>query len=149
MDYGYDATYYLSKLEENSRKQVRLAWAQCIFSAVTLICCVAIIVMAVGLIPKLDALVSQVSTFVDSAEKVMMNLDAISADLAKLDLGTMVDNMSGLISDVDGLITTTRDGLQDTLEKIDKIDFDALNQAIKDLGAVIEPLAKFVKNFRF
>jgi len=49
---------------------------------------------------------------------------------------------------VDTLVTTTQEGLEDTLAEIEKIDFDALNKAIKDLAAVVEPLAKFFSNFR-
>ena len=100
-------------------------------------------------LPKLEALVTQVSTFVDNAEQVVENLNTISTDLAALDLSTMMENMSGLITDVDELITTTQQGLENTLEKIDKIDFDALNKAIKDLADVIEPLAKFFNNLPF
>ena len=47
----------------------------------------------------------------------------------------------------DGMITSA-DGLVETLEKINAIDFDALNKAIQDLSAVIEPLAKFFSAFR-
>lgn len=148
MEYGQDTAYLLARLEENSRKQVRLARAQCVFSAVTLVCCIAILIMAVMFVPKLDTLVTQVSGFVDNAEKVVENLNTISTDLAELDLSTMMENMNGLITDVDDLITTTREGLEDTMEKIDKIDFDALNKAIKDLADVIEPLAKFFNGFR-
>jgi len=149
MEYGQNTAYLLEKLEENSRRQVRLARAQCVFSAVTLVCCIALLIIAVMFLPKLEALVTQVSTFVDNAEQVVENLNTISTDLADLDLSTMMENMSGLITDVDELITTTQEGLENTLEKIDKIDFDALNKAIKDLADVIEPLAKFFNNLPF
>jgi len=149
MEYGQNTAYLLEKLEESSRRQVRLARAQCVFSAVTLVCCIALLIIAVMFLPKLEALVTQVSTFVDNAEQVVENLNTISTDLADLDLSTMMENMSGLITDVDELITTTQEGLENTLEKIDKIDFDALNKAIKDLADVIEPLAKFFNNLPF
>lgn len=148
MEYGQDTAYLLARLEENSRRQVRLARAQCIFSVITLICCVAIFIMAVVFVPKVDTLVTQVSGFVDNAEQVVENLNTISTDLAELDLSSIMEDMNSLITDVDELITTTQDGLEDTLEKIDKIDFDALNKAIKDLADVIEPLAKFFNGFR-
>ena len=41
----------------------------------------------------------------------------------------------------------TQDGLEDTLVKIEKLDLDTLNKAIKDLAAVVEPLAKFFNSF--
>ena len=33
------------------------------------------------------------------------------------------------------------------MKKIEAVDFEGLNSAIKDLGTVIEPLAKFFKKF--
>ena len=57
-------------------------------------------------------------------------------------------NVDSLVANVDTLVSTSQDGVADTLEKINDIDFDALNKAIKDLSTVIEPLAKFFKTFQ-
>jgi len=42
----------------------------------------------------------------------------------------------------DNLVATGQTSLEQTMEKLNSIDFKTLNQAIADLSKVIEPLAK-------
>ena len=60
--------------------------------------------------------------------------------LAGMDLGSMVQN-------VDTLVTTTQEGVEQTMEQMNAIDFEALNRAIRNLSDVVEPLAKFFNVF--
>ena len=69
-------------------------------------------------------------------------------ELAQSDLSGMVTNMDTLVANVDGLVGTSQAGVEETMKKINAIDFDALNQAIKDLSDVIEPIAKFFNTFK-
>ena len=55
--------------------------------------------------------------------------------------------MQGRVSNVDGLVTTGQQSLQATMEKLNSIDFDALNKAIKDLSAVTQSLANVTRIF--
>ena len=57
-------------------------------------------------------------------------------------------DFAAMISDVDGLMVTAQQSLEDTMGKLNGIDFTALNKAIKDLAAVVEPLAKVSSVFR-
>jgi len=159
----------LELLAKLNRQQVRLAWVQCVFSAICLLCCAAVAVMIYTALPKVnrivsrtEQLVSQAEDFVGQAEDVMGNLQTVSDQLSNLDVGTLMgdmgniledmggllDNVESLIGNVDSLVNTSQSGVQSTLEKLDKIDFDKLNKAIDDLSAVIEPLAKFFKGLR-
>lgn len=52
------------------------------------------------------------------------------------------------LEDVSVLATEGTDGLTNALTKIDEFDIEGLNSAIKDLGAVVEPMAKFFGVFR-
>lgn len=61
--------------------------------------------------------------------------------LAELDLTAM-------ISDVDTLVATGQKGLEQTMAKLNAVDIYTPNQAIKDLAAVIEPLAKISTLFK-
>ena len=60
--------------------------------------------------------------------------------LAGMDLGTMVQN-------VDTLVATTQEGVEQTMEQMNAIDFEELNRAIANLSDVVEPLAKFFNVF--
>ena len=123
----------LKKMEENSRKQLNYARIQCLFSIVAAACCIAILIIALQMVPI-------VKDFVVQAEVIFGDLETATHNLAKIDLAGTIDN-------VNGLLTTTQSGVQDAMEKINAIDFETLNSAIEDLSEVIKPLANAVKWF--
>ena len=62
---------------------------------------------------------------------------------------SIVENMDELVDNVDNLIATSQTSIEQTMEKVNAIDFETLNKAIKDLSDVIEPLVKVVKRLPF
>ena len=125
----------LERLEANSRKQLlhaRIQTVICIFGAV--LCCVLVLKL-LPFIPKLESLISQ-------ADSLLGELNAVTKSLSQLDLSQMVEN-------INGLVTTSQSGVQEALEKINDIDFSALNEAIKDLSNVVKPMADLVKRLSF
>ena len=139
MDHNYQQL--MMKLEANSRKQTTFAAIQCVFSIIAAVCCVALLVAGLTILPKMQEAAQQ-------AEVVLDNLEAVTSELAAVDLTGMVEQMSQLVGNVDGLVDVSQQGVKDTLQKIDSIDLDALNKAIKDLSDVIEPIANFFNTWR-
>ena len=68
------------------------------------------------------------------------NLEIVTAQLADMELGDMIRN-------VDSLVTTSQDSLEQMMAKLNTIDFESLNDAIRNLADVVEPLAKFFNVF--
>ena len=126
-------TKVLEKLEENSRKQLFAARLQCVFSIICALCFGILLVSILRFIPQVEALISH-------AEAVLTNLEAVTRELSKLDLAPMVENIHGLVE-------TSQSGVEAALGKINDIDFDALNQAVKDLSDIVKPLADLIKRF--
>lgn len=125
----------LEKLEKNSRKQLLHARLQTLFSIVCVLFCGILLVKLLQFIPQLESLVSQ-------ADILLRDLDTVTKELSKLDLSQMVEN-------INGLVTTSQSGVEEALSKINDIDFSTLNQAVKDLSDVVNPLADFVKKLSF
>ena len=123
----------LERLDESNRQQAKFAKWQCIFSIAAAVCCVGLFILVCTLMPQLQTMSGQMET-------VLTNLEIVTDQLAGMDLGTMVQN-------VDSLVTTSQVGVEQALEKLNGIDFETLNQAIKDLADVVEPLAKFFNVF--
>ena len=132
----------LEQMEKTNRKQVAYARLQFIFSVIAAICCILLLLAGVKVLPQLQEAVLQ-------AETVLTNLETVTTDLAQADLIGMVENVDALVTNVDGLVGTSQVGVEQTMAKINAIDFDALNDAIKDLSDVIEPIAKFFNTFKF
>lgn len=125
----------MSKLEENSRKQLKFARIQCLFSVICAVCCVFLLVTVLRFLPQVEGMMIH-------AEAILTDLEVISGELAKLDLTQMVENINSLVK-------TSQTGVEEALGKINEIDFDALNQAVKDLSDVVKPMADFVKKLSF
>lgn len=132
----------LEQMEKANRKQVAYARLQFIFSVIAAICCILLLLAGVKILPQLQEAALQ-------AETVLTNLETVTTELAQADLIGMVENVDALVTNVDGLVGTSQVGVEQAMAKINAIDFDALNDAIKDLSDVIEPIAKFFNTFKF
>lgn len=137
----------LQKIEKSNRQQARTEKLMCVFALITAICCIVTFVLICSILPQVNSILPQINsilpqidTMVSQMQAVLSNLEEATAQLAALDFESMV-------SDVGSLVVTGQQSLEQTMEKLNSIDFDTLNQAIKDLADVIEPLAKITKIF--
>ena len=132
----------LERMESSTRSQTRYALLQLVFTVMTTIVFILLLVVVIRVLPQLQETVGQ-------AETVLSNLESVTTELANADLTGMVKDIDALVAIVDGLVTTSQEGVTEAVGKINGINFDALNDAIKDLSEVIEPIAKFFKSFKF
>ena len=130
----------LQKIEKTNRQQVRSSRLLCILMIVTALCCAAAIFLVSSLLPQVTTILPRVDAVLTQMQTVLGNLELTSSQLASVDFGSMVDN-------VDSLVITGQQSLQQTMDKLNTIDFDALNQAIQNLADVVEPLARFFNIF--
>lgn len=124
----------LERLDQSNRQQAKYARWQCIFSVAAAVCCVGLFVLVYNLMPEVRSLTGQMET-------VLANLELVTDQLAGMDLGSMVRN-------VDDLVVTTQEGVEQTMGRLNAINFEELNRAIRNLSDVVEPLAKFFNTFR-
>ena len=129
-----DLQELLERLDQSNRQQAKYARWQCIFSVAAAVCCVGLFVLVYHLMPEVRSLTNQMET-------VLTNLELVTDQLAGMDLGSIVRN-------VDDLVVTTQEGVEQTMNRLNSIDFETLNQAIKNLSDVVQPLAKFFNTFR-
>ena len=90
--------------------------------------------------PQITLIGQQAEITLADLQTTLTNLEVITAELAEADLGSMADN-------VDSLVTSSQAGVEQAMEKLNSIDFDTLNRAIRNLSDVVEPLAKFFNVF--
>ena len=107
-------------------------------SQITALCSILVLIIvingAVTRIPKAN------TTF-QNLNLIMEDLDTITSDLAEADLG-------GMISDIDHLVSSSEDSVQNALNQLNSIDIDTLNQAINHLNDTVTPFANFFNKFR-
>ena len=137
----------LKKIEKTNRRQLLFTQIFCCIALVAAVFCIITLVHVNQLLPQLSAIVTQM-------QGVLGNMEQVAGELAGLDMnsiieniGTLVGDVEGLVGNVDALAISAQDSLKQTMTKLDTINFEALNKAIEDLAAVIEPLANFVSLF--
>ncbi len=130
----------LQKVEKANRQQVRLTRLVCIFALIAALCCAAVLVLVYSVLPQVTGILPQISTVVTQMQVVLGNLETATAQLSLLDF-------TGMVGDVEALVSTAQVGLEETMNKLNTIDFETLNQAIEDLAAVVEPLSKLANIF--
>jgi hypothetical protein len=121
----------LQRIERTEKKQLRTQRLRCLFSLVGALACVAAVVMLMGVLPQVEEMIAHMQT-------TLNNLESVTAQLAAMDL-------EGMIVNVDELVTAGRETLTETAGMLESLDMETLNRAIRDLAAVVEPLARFFR----
>lgn len=135
-----DMREILERLDKSNRQQVRYARLQSILAVLAALCFIGLVVVVGSIVPELMDFASEAESLLGQAEVVLTNLEDVTNELAQVEFTKMID-------DVNGLVTSSQQGLEGTLEKINSIDIETLNEAIDGLAKVVEPLSKFFKVF--
>ncbi|WP_022775610.1 hypothetical protein [Butyrivibrio sp. AE2015] len=104
-------------------------------------CCIAaiaviVLVTMVIVIPQLEATLNHIN---DTAIKAQDSLN---------EANTMITSITEASENFDSLVAKNGEGLTNAVESMSNIDFEGLNEAIKDLQDAIGPLAAFMSKFR-
>ncbi len=143
MDMMNNAGTMESRLEELLKKQekqlkiTRLSGFAVLALAVALIiACVILVPKAVSTMHQMEVLAEEASALMENANNTLEGIDEMSAEIK-----TAADGINGLVEDNSSVLT-------ESMTKLNSIDFEGLNKAITDLGAVVEPMAKFFGKFK-
>ena len=140
MEENKETLELLRKIERSSRIQIYSGYVRTGLMLVCAVCVAALVVMVFRLMPQINEILAQAQHAFNQVGTVLDYLEQTSYQLSQVDL-------QGMVSNVDGLVTTGQQSLEASMEKLNGVDFEALNKTIKDLAAVIEPLAKMTKVF--
>ena len=138
MEENKETLELLRKIERSSRMQTYSGYVRTGLMLVCAVCMAVLVVMVFRLMPQINEILAQAQHAFNQVGTVLDYLEQTSYQLSQVD-------MQGMVSNVDGLVTTGQQSLQATMEKLNSIDFDALNKAIKDLSAVTQSLANVTR----
>lgn len=140
MEQNMEMIALLQNIEKANRQQVRLTRLVCIFALVAAICCGCTLWLVYSVLPEITEILPQISAVASQMQTVLSDLEQATRQLSVMDF-------TGMVEDVDTLVTTAQSSLEQTMGKLNSIDFDTLNQAISDLAKVVEPMSKLMKVF--
>lgn len=117
--------------EKYARKQYRMsqitAFASVVILAVVLYTC--------------SVFIPKVNVTYENMQMIMEDMKVITSELAESDIDQMIAN-------VDRLAVDSQKTVSEAMEKINEIDINGLNAAIKNLSDVVGPFAEFFNRFR-
>lgn len=131
---------YLEELVKNSKKMLFYAKIRTL----------ATLVVAAGIIFSVIVVLPSVLGTVQQAKQVMAQVsDTIDlADTAIESITEMSKSITGMGDNMDAFITENANSVEEIMKKIESVDFEGLNKAIKDLGDTVEPFANFFGKFK-
>ena len=118
---------------ENQTKIIKFQTV--IFSVILLIIAFVLISLSI----KFSAVLKDADAAIVEITSLTEELNTI---LEETKLTELLNNANELIDEGGSGLKTALDGISDSLEKIESIDIDALNTAIRDLQKIVSPLSK-------
>ena len=131
----------LQKIEKTNRQQVKLTRLVCLFALVAALCCGCTVALVYNVLPQITNVVPQINSVVSQMQIVLGNLETATAQLSVMDF-------TGMVNNVEALVTTAQESLEETMNKLNTVDFQTLNKAIDDLAKVVEPMSKLMNVFK-
>lgn len=126
----------MEKLEKSNAGQEKYARKQYRMSQITALA--SILVLCIVLYTS-STLIPKVNQLLDDIQVSVTNIQNISQDLAEADLPRMIRK-------VDSLASTSESSIRTAVDKLNAIDFEALNSAITDLSNIVRPLGRLFGN---
>lgn len=130
----------LEKIAEQSKKQVFYARISAICTGILAL---AIVISLLILVPSVTKTIHQANSAITEVEET---LEQAQDALAGVD--EMTSAVTSMSENMDTFVTENAVSIEQVMKKLEAIDFEGLNSAIKDLGDVVEPMAKFFGKFK-
>ena len=125
----------MNQKEERSEKEILQEQLECARKQMrySRIACIRATVMALTLVISAVFVVPSLNRAADSIAQV-------SGQLEELQLQDL--ELAETLKDIDEFVITSEKGVQKTIEKLDAVDLEKLNEAIEALRNVVEPLRR-------
>lgn len=111
-------------------------------TAVVLVVVILLVLCGILIVPKAIGTINQANQIMEQATETIS-----LANTAIESVTTMSQSITDMGTNMDTFITDNGESVEAVMTKLEEIDFEGLNTAIKDLGDVVEPLAKFFGKF--
>ncbi len=151
----------LKQISETQKKEIRLARIRLILSAA---CVLLLVIALITLLMTVQYVQTQVDTAIGTLKETAGNVNEIAENLKKIDFASLeqayrsladvgTETMTAFQEEVKGIGDLSEQAekiLEDTgsaLEKLNSVNVDSLNEGIKRLNDVLEPLSNFFSAF--
>lgn len=135
-DNNQETLDYLKKIHDINKK--RLFWTRISVGLVAVL-----VVLIAIVVPVVVETLNTAQTTMNMANDAIAQAQSIMDDMT-----TTIASMDEAVGSITKLVGDSSEGLVQAFDNINSIDFQGLNDAIVDLGNVVEPLSKFFGKFK-
>jgi len=147
MDNNQQMQTILTTMEQHNRKQLLWTKLLCLLCALLVICSLVVMVTIASTAAQLTELAAPIQALTTSIQDLATQAQAVLTDLGTAANALTLVDFSAMASQVETLAADSQAAVTEAMKKLDAIDIDTLNKAIKDLAAIVDPLAKVGKLF--
>ncbi len=99
---------------------------------------------------EVDVLIAETENRMSETEKLIAKADEAMTEIqgTTTKFNLVLDQASVLIDNANTMVENNTEAITETVQKLNKVDFDSLNNAIKNLNDAIEPLARLANMFK-
>ena len=126
----------MAVVEKRQLKYQKLAFAMSFITMVMVGVIMAVIVVSVLYVKPM------ITDIYDSTMVSLENLETLTDDLS---LQMKQADLEGTVTNINKLTVQATDDLSNAMDRLNSIDFDTLNKAIKNLNDTVEPLARLFR----
>ena len=110
---------------------------------------IANVVLAAGLVLALLLVVPRLLTVASEAETALKEVNTLAGNAEKTleGIDEVVENANTTVGSAGRVLEENAEKMEEALEHINGIDFEKLNDAIRDLAQAVEPLANLGRVF--
>ena len=101
------------------------------------------LIAAIIIVPKVVITLNSANTAIMAANDTLAQ-----ANEALTGINTMTGSITGTSEKMNSMLADNSQALTDAVDKMNKIDFEGLNQAIQDLQDAVGPFATFMNKFK-
>ena len=128
---------YFEKLEANQKKQTGLLRFTAICSLLICLCMVILTLAVVNMVPQVTNALEQIETLAGSANQAVADIEKMIPELE--------ESAKGMTEISNSVQTEGLPKLYESLDNLNKIDVETLNNSIQGLSDVVTPLANFFR----
>lgn len=125
---------YFEKLEANQKKQTGLLRVTAICNVLICVCMVILTLAIVNMVPKITEALGEVQNLASTTTQAVSDIEKIIPELEQ--------SAKGMTEISDSIQSDGLPKLYESLDNLNKVDVETLNNSIQGLSDVVSPLAK-------
>lgn len=140
----------LAYQKKDSKRNRIAAFANILLIVVLLVALITIIPRALDLVNHVESSLQELDALAEQANEVIVEANGLADEAGRMmtDMDTLASDASVFIGNANKVLEENTEAVTNTVQRLNEVDFEGLNEAIENLNDAIRPLSEFARMFR-